>query len=243
MNQLLLLLQLVSVSIDVTTENTHDNCYVFDEEREKRKVIHALGDYILKSDLSNDDKVNRMLMLSGKYKYGIGVKKNLNKSISILNLIEDSLILTKPRILGAKYHQIGSFLYACNDNINSLLYLKKASEAGHIKSTFLYPYLAYNDKRYYLSLPDYLKNITYSIEQGSNFSVFEYLYLSKKHNVLLQNESLYKKISNSSLIEDCYLYDFHRTGKGVNGLVVDWEIKKKIFQDYWPNYYYYCSNK
>lgn len=213
------------------------NCDLFMEKHERNNIISQLGDYILESDFSSLPINESKLFMAIKYRYGIGVDRNLTESKKILFSMEDK---GNEKIQAAKNYMLGTQMYSC-ENGSGIGFLALANEYGDLKSTFILPYIRFYDSNFDMDISDYVEEIRKSMFLGNDFSVFEYIYLQEKYNEKDKINQWVSVFNKSPLLNDCEFYEFIKNGQGLGGLSVDWAVKKDILNRYWKGYINKCE--
>ncbi|MEZ9233863.1 hypothetical protein AB4259_22695 [Vibrio amylolyticus] len=228
----------VSVSFFYKSE-AEGQCVTFMEVHEKQNIESAVGDFLVGNQYENlsDDEVK--MFKSIKFRYGIGVERNLDKSKELLLSISDSN-QDSTKVLGSKYYMLGTQAYAC-ENGSGLDYLDRSAGFGDLKSSFLSSYLRFYDQKYTMDVADYVTQISASMFRGNDFSTFEYLYLQEKYGVTEKIDSWVNVFNQSPLLKDCEFYSFLKHGTGLAGLSIDWDVKRKILDKHWGSYLEMCE--
>jgi len=180
-----------------------------------------------------------------KYRYGIGVKRDFEKSNNLLEMLDDSSFEQHPDLITFKYYFLGSYYYSCGDKRRGLSRLWYAAENGDPNAKFLYLYISYNDPiEEKLSFDEYLRSLAQLADDGSKLAGFEHLYQTKVKEVDSAKSRIWANMfSRFTTFETCDLMEFYQFGIGVDGLVVDWPNKAKLIYYFWPDYYMDCLNK
>lgn len=180
-----------------------------------------------------------------KYRYGIGVMLDFEKSNDLLETLDDSNFEQYPDMITFKYYFLGSYYYACADKERGLNRLWYAAEKGDPNAKFLYLYISYNAPiEEKLSFDEYLRGLAQLADDGYKLAGFEHLYQTQVKEIDNSKSKIWASMfSRFTTFETCDLMNFYQFGAGVDGLVVDWSNKAKLIYYFWPDYYMNCLNK
>ncbi|MFA0040041.1 hypothetical protein AB4423_25440 [Vibrio chagasii] len=217
------------------------SCELYLYNLERTNLINVYGEdiYVGQDKLTgffSDD-----LIISLKYRYGIGLNKDLEKSSDILLSYTDSKIGSGKDDLGMKYYLLGTYNYSCKDRFEGLEYLKKSAEYGFLKSNFLYGYISYYGLNDEITTEQYFSSLSKGMSNADGYSIFQYIYLSFSTGEISGVKQWIDILGGMNLFETCDLYNFHKFGIGVRGIVSDWETKNLIIRKLWPEYELMCK--
>jgi len=217
------------------------SCELYLYNLERSNLIYAYGDDIFSEKHKLSGNFDDDLIVSLKYRYGLGLNKDLEKSSDILLSYSDSQIGNDKGDLGMKYYLLGTYNYSCKNPVKGLEYLKKSNEYGYVKSNFLYGYISYYGLREKITTEDYFSILKKGMQNADGYSIFQYIYLSFTTGEITGVTDWIDIIEKMNLFSTCDLYNFHKFGVGVGGLISDWESKKLIIRKLWPEYNLKCE--
>ncbi|PML30275.1 hypothetical protein BCT81_20695 [Vibrio sp. 10N.261.52.A1] len=79
------------------------------------------------------------------------------------------------------------------------------------------------------------------MSNADGYSIFQYIYLSFSTGEISGVKQWIDILGGMNLFETCDLYNFHKFGIGVRGIVSDWETKNLIIRKLWPEYELMCK--